>query len=287
MNDGLCLHNYIHDIINSNKNFEILEIYNLAAQSHVGLSFKMPEYTCQVDGFGVLKILEIIRNLPIETRNKVKFYQAGTSELYGEVLETPQNEDTPFNPVSPYACAKQFAFNMTKLYREGYNMYCVNGILFNHESPRRGENFVTMKIINGIKNILNGSQEYIELGNIYSKRDWGHAKDYVYGMWLMMQQNGVPNDYVLSTGQTISVKEFIEKSFLYKGIELIWEGEGLQEIGKDKKTGKTHIKIHEKYYRPCEVDLLLGDCTKATRELRWTREYTNIDELIDSMFNEK
>lgn len=287
MNDGLCLHNYIHDIINSNKDFEILEIYNLAAQSHVGLSFKMPEYTCQVDGFGVLKILEIIRNLPIETRNKVKFYQAGTSELYGEVLETPQNEDTPFNPVSPYACAKQFAFNMTKLYREGYNMYCVNGILFNHESPRRGENFVTMKIINSIKNIINGTQELIELGNIYSKRDWGHAKDYVYGMWLMMQQNGVPKDYVLSTGETISVKEFIEKSFLYKGIELMWEGEGLQEIGKDKKTGKIHIKIHEKYYRPCEVDLLLGDCTKATKELGWTREYTNIDELIDSMFNEK
>ena len=226
MSDGAAMTNYINDIVSQNPNFEVFEIYNLAAQSHVKISFEIPEYTADIDGIGVMRLLEIIRSQPKEIREKIKFYQAGTSELYGEVLETPQNEKTPFNPVSPYAAAKLYAYHMVKIYREGYGMFAVNGILFNHESPRRGENFVTMKIVNGVKrifsnkNVLNNGKKYIELGNIYSKRDWGHAKDYIRGMWLMLQQDK-PEDFVLATGETYTVKDFIEKAFNYKGIKLL------------------------------------------------------------------
>ena len=221
LSDGSGLSNYIHEIINNNKNFEVLEIYNLAAQSHVKISFEIPEYTADIDGIGVMRLLEIIRSLPEPIKNKIKFYQAGTSELYGKVLETPQNEKTPFNPVSPYAAAKLYAYNMVKIYREGYNLFAVNGILFNHESPRRGENFVTMKIVNGVKDIVSGKKQFISLGNIYSKRDWGHAKDYVYGMWLMLQQDK-PDDFVLATGQTFTVKNFVMHAFKIKGYNQYW-----------------------------------------------------------------
>ena len=282
LSDGSGLSNYIHEIINNNSNFEVLEIYNLAAQSHVKISFEIPEYTADIDGIGVMRLLEIIRSLPTEIKNKIKFYQAGTSELYGKVLETPQNEKTPFNPVSPYAAAKLYAYNMVKIYREGYNLFAVNGILFNHESPRRGENFVTMKIVNGVKDIVAGRKQYISLGNIYSKRDWGHAKDYVYGMWLMLQQDK-PDDFVLATGNTFTVKDFVMHAFRSKGYNLYWRGEGKDEVGYDQNH-IPRVKIDTKYYRPCEVDLLLGDASKAEKELNWKRYYDNIDKLIKDMF---
>ena len=255
----------------------------MAAQSHVAISFEIPEYTSDVDGIGVMRLLEIIRTLPDEQRNKVKFYQAGTSELYGDVLEIPQCETTPFNPVSPYAAAKLYAYHMVKIYREGYGLFAVNGILFNHESPRRGENFLTMKVVNGVKDIVNKKKQYISLGNIYSKRDWGHAFDYVNGMWLMLQQEK-PKDFVLATGKTYTVKEFVEKAFKYKGYELTWSGEGLEEIAKDQY-GILRVCINEKYYRPCEVEFLLGDASKAETELGWTRDYDTLHRLIVDMFN--
>jgi len=279
--DGAAMSNYLHEIVNTHQNFEVLEIYNLAAQSHVKISFEIPEYTAQVDALGTLKILEIIRSFPKEIRSKVKFYQASTSELYGKVLETPQNEKTPFNPVSPYASAKIYSYYIVKNYREGYNMFACNGILFNHESPRRGENFVTKKIVDAVKNIVNGTQECLQLGNLDSKRDWGHAKDYVRGMWLILQQEQ-PEDFVLATGETHSIRSFVERCFAYKDISLVWEGEGLNEIGKDEKTSKIIVKINEKYFRPCEVDLLLGDASKAEKQLGWKREY-DLNMLIDDM----
>lgn len=284
LTDGAGLSNYIHEIIRNNPNFKVFEIYNLAAQSHVAISFEIPEYTSDVDGIGVMRLLEIIRTLPEEQKNKVKFYQAGTSELYGKVLETPQNENTPFNPVSPYAAAKLYAYQMVKIYREGYRLFAVNGILFNHESPRRGENFVTMKIVNGVKDIVQGKKQYISLGNIYSKRDWGHAKDYVYGMWLMLQQKD-PEDFVLATGQTFSVKDFIMHAFRHKGYNLWWRGKGEEEIGYDQND-IPRIKIDTKYYRPCEVDLLLGDPSKAKKKLGWERRFDNMDKLIVDMFKD-
>ena len=282
LTDGAGLSNYIHEIIRENPNFKVFEIYNLAAQSHVAISFEIPEYTSDVDGIGVMRILEIIRTLPDKQRNKVKFYQAGTSELYGKVLETPQNEKTPFNPVSPYASAKLYAYHMVKIYRDGYGLFAVNGILFNHESPRRGENFVTMKIVNGVKDIVEGKKQYISLGNIYSKRDWGHAKDYVYGMWLMLQQD-TPDDFVLATGHTFSVKDFIMHAFRHKGFNLYWRGVGTNEVGYDEND-IARVKINPKYYRPCEVELLLGDATKAKKKLGWQRRFDNIDKLIVDMF---
>lgn len=283
LTDSAGLSTYIHNIIRENPNFEVFEIYNLAAQSHVGISFQIPEYTADVDALGVLRILEIMKNLEPEIRNKVKFYQAGTSELYGAVRETPQNENTPFNPVSPYAAAKLYGYYITKNYREAYNLYAVNGILFNHESPRRGENFVTMKIINGIKDILDGKREFIQLGNLDSKRDWGHAKDYVYGMWLIMQQENTPKDYVLATNETHSVRSFVERSFNMKGIQITWSGEGLNEVGTDQN-GIVRIKINERFFRPCEVDLLLGDASRAETELGWKREFDTLEKLIIDMF---
>jgi GDPmannose 4,6-dehydratase len=282
LTDGAGLSNYIHQIIADNKDFKIFEIYNLAAQSHVKVSFEIPEYTSDVDGMGVMRLLEIIRTLPKDIRDKVRFYQAGTSELYGKVLETPQSETTPFNPVSPYAAAKLYAFHMVKIYREGYGVFAVNGILFNHESPRRGENFVTMKIVNGVKDIFDGKKQYISLGNIYSKRDWGHAFDYVRGMWLMLQQDK-PDDFVLATGKTFSVKDFIMHAFRHKGYHLYWRGEGEDEVGYDQNH-IPRVKIDPKYYRPCEVELLLGDPTKAIKELGWERDYDTLDKLIVDMF---
>ena len=279
--DGAAMSNYLHEIVNKHQNFEVLEIYNLAAQSHVKISFEIPEYTAQVDALGTLKLLEIIRSFPQEIREKIKFYQASTSELYGKVLETPQNEKTPFNPVSPYASAKIYSYYIVKNYREGYNMFACNGILFNHESPRRGENFVTKKIVDAVKNIVNGRQECLQLGNLDSKRDWGHAKDYVRGMWLILQQEQ-PEDFVLATGETHTIRSFVERCFGYKGISLVWEGEGLREVGKDEKTGKIIVKINKKYFRPNEVDLLLGDASKAEKQLGWTREY-NLEGLIKDM----
>ncbi len=283
LTDGAGISNYIHEIIRNNTNFKVFEIYNLAAQSHVKISFEIPEYTSDVDGMGVMRLLEIIRTLPEEIRNKIKFYQAGTSELYGKVLETPQSETTPFNPVSPYAAAKLYAYHIVKMYREAYNIFATNGILFNHESPRRGENFLTMKVVNGVKDINSNKKDFISLGNIYSKRDWGHAKDYVKGMWLMLQQEK-PGDYVLATGETYTVKEFVNKAFSYKGYELKWFGEKENEIARDQN-GIVRIKIDSKYYRPCEVDLLLGDPSKAIKELGWKRDYNTLDKLIVDMFN--
>ena len=283
LSDGSGLSNYINEIINSNKDFEVFEIYNLAAQSHVKISFEIPEYTADIDGIGVMRLLEIIRSLPQIIQNKIKFYQAGTSELYGKVLEPRQNEKTPFNPVSPYAAAKLYAYHMVKIYREGYGLFAVNGILFNHESPRRGENFVTMKIVNGVKDIVDGKKQFISLGNIYSKRDWGHAKDYVYGMWLMLQQD-TPDDFVLATGYTFSVKDFIIQAFRHKGFNLYWRGKGKDEVGYDQND-IPRIKIDEKYYRPCEVDLLLGDATKAKKKLGWKLKFNSMDKLIKDMFN--
>ena len=279
-NSGLC--NYLFNIISQNSDFEVLEIYNLAAQSHVKVSFEIPEYTANVDGTGVMRLLEIIRSLPIEIQKKIKFYQAGTSEMYGKVLETPQNENTPFNPVSPYAAAKLYAYYMVKCYREGYNLFAVNGILFNHESPRRGKNFLTMKVVNAVNDIATEKKTLIELGNLDSKRDWGHAKDYVKGMWMMLQQDK-PDDFVLATGKTYTVREFVNRAFAYKGYTISWSGLGLNEIGIDQNN-KIRVKINPKYYRPCEVDLLLGDPTKAKEKLNWTMEFDTLDKLIKDMF---
>ena len=272
----------INEIINSNKDFEVLEIYNLAAQSHVQISFDIPEYTCNTNSLGVLNILETIRNLDNHNKTKIKFYQAGTSEMYGKVLETPQNENTPFNPQSPYACSKVFSHFLVNNYKDSYDIFACNGILFNHESSRRGYNFVTMKIIRGIKSIMNGELDYIELGNIYSKRDWGHAKDYVYGMWLMLQQD-ISDNYVLASGKTYSIKYFIEKCFEYMGKTITWNGSGLNEVGIDE-TNIIRIKINKKYFRPSEVDVLLGDPTKSIKNLNWIKEYDSIDKIIEEMF---
>ena len=268
-----------------NTDFSRFEIYNLAAQSHVQVSFEIPEYTTNVDAIGVTRLLEIIRTLPTDIREKIRFYQAGTSEMYGKVLAIPQDENTPFNPKSPYACAKLYAYHMVKIYREGYNLFATNGILFNHESSRRGPHFVTMKIINGIQDILTEKKELIELGNLDSKRDWGHTKDYVKGMWLMLQHN-TPDDFVLATGKTHSVREFVEKAFAYKGFTITWRGEKENEIGIDQNN-KVRIRINPRYYRPCEVDLLLGDATKAHNMLGWKREIDTLEQLIAEMFHQK
>lgn len=282
MMDGMGLSNFINEIINTNNDMERFEIYNLAAQSHVQVSFEIPEYTTDVDGIGVLRLLEIMKNFPLKIKNKTRFYQAGTSEMYGKVLEVPQSETTPFNPISPYAAAKLYGYYLVKIYREGYNLFATNGILFNHESSRRGAHFVTMKIINGIKDILTEKKALIELGNIDSKRDWGHTWDYVNGMWLMLQHDK-PDDFVLATGKTYSVRTFIEKAFAYKKIIITWVGNGLDEVGIDQN-GITRIKMNPKFYRPCEVELLLGNPEKAEKILGWKRDYDTLDKLIVEMF---
>jgi len=288
LSDGSSLTNYITKMTRENEGFEVFEIYNLAAQSHVQISFEIPEYTSLIDGLGTLKILEAIRTLPDDVKKKTKFYQAGTSEMFGAVLEKPQKETTPFNPQSPYACAKVYSHYLVNNYRDAYDLFACNGILFNHESKRRGENFVTMKVVNGVKKIVeqereNKSDYVLKLGNIDSKRDWGHSKDYVYGMWLMLQQEK-PDNYVLATGETYTVREFIERCFAKVGKEIEWSGKGVDEVGREKSTGKILVKIDEKYFRPCEVDFLLGDATKAETELGWKREY-DLDKLIDDMMS--
>ncbi len=255
------------------------EIYNLAAMSHVAVSFEMPEYTANADGIGTLRFLEAIRILGME--NKTKFYQASTSELYGGVLPRAQNEETPFYPKSPYGVAKLYGFWITKNYRESYGMFACNGILFNHESPLRGETFVTRKITRAVAKIKLGLQSTLYLGNIDAKRDWGHAKDYVEGMWLMLQAKK-PDDFVLATGKTYTVRHFIDLAFAEVGIKLDWKGKGVNEKGIDKKTGKIVVAIDKRYYRPAEVDHLEGDPAKAKRVLGWKHKY-DLKALVNEM----
>ncbi|WP_265129706.1 GDP-mannose 4,6-dehydratase [Chryseobacterium oranimense] len=256
------------------------EIYNLAAQSHVKVSFDVPEYTAESDAVGTLRLLEAIRILGME--NKTKIYQASTSELFGLVQEVPQKETTPFYPRSPYGVAKQYGFWITKNYRESYGMFAVNGILFNHESERRGETFVTRKITLAVGRIVNGYQEKLYMGNLDALRDWGYAKDYVECMWLMLQHD-VPEDFVIATGEMHSVREFCTKAFKVAGIDLEWEGEGVNEKGYDAKTKKVLIEIDPKYFRPAEVEQLLGDPSKAKNILGWNPTRTSFDELVNIM----
>lgn len=256
------------------------EVYNLGAQSHVGISFEVPEYTADVVGMGALRILEALRRL----KPQCKYYQASTSEMFGKVHETPQKETTPFYPRSPYGVAKLFAHWMAKNYRESFNMFCCSGILFNHESPRRGKEFVTRKITHGLARIKAGKQEFIELGNMDAKRDWGHAKDYVWAMWKMLQMEK-PDDYVLATGQTRTVREFVEIAGKHFGFDIEWQGDGVDEIGIDKISKSVIIKVNKEFYRPAEVDLLLGDPTKARNVLHWDGNYT-FEALVKEMCEE-
>ena len=255
------------------------EIYNLGAQSHVKVSFETPEYTAQVDGLGTLRVLEAVRLLGME--KKTRIYQASTSELYGLVQAVPQTETTPFYPRSPYGVAKLYGYWIIKNYRESYGMHCSSGILFNHESPRRGETFVTRKITRGLSLMSVGLQNVLELGNLNAKRDWGHAKDFVEAMWLMLQQDE-PDDYVIATGTQYSVREFVEATAPYFGFNIVWEGEGLDEKGIDKKSGRTIIKVHPRYFRPAEVESLLGDPTKAKEKLGWEPKIT-FNEIVEDM----
>jgi GDPmannose 4,6-dehydratase len=256
------------------------EIYNLAAQSHVQVSFDVPEYSGDVDAMGVLRILEAVRILGFTRKTKV--YQASTSELYGKVEEVPQTETTPFHPYSPYAVAKQYGFWITKEYREAYGMFAVNGILFNHESERRGENFVTRKITLAAGRIAEGLQDHLELGNMDSLRDWGYAKDYVECMWMMLQQE-TPEDFVIATGEQHTVRDFTERAFRANGMELGWEGQGLEEKGYDQKTGRMLVCVNPAWFRPTDVDNLLGDPTKARTVLGWNPQKTSYEELVRIM----
>lgn len=254
------------------------EVYNLGAQSHVAVSFEVPEYTAEVDAIGTIRLLDAIKDLGISPR----FYQASTSELFGGLPSTaPQSEVTPFYPKSPYGAAKIYAYWVTVNYREAYGLYACNGILFNHESPRRGETFVTKKITKAVANIKNGSQDCLVLGNLYAKRDWGYAKDYVEVMWLMLQQES-PDDYVIASGKAHTVKDFVDIAFREIGVKLVWSGSGVNEIGICSNTNKTLVKVDPKYYRPAEVDLLLGDPTKAEKMLGWKAK-TSLSELVRIM----
>lgn len=255
------------------------EIYNLAAQSHVKVSFDIPEYTANVDALGTLRILESIRLLGLETHTR--FYQASTSELYGLVQEIPQTETTPFYPRSPYACAKIFGYWIVKNYREAYHMFACNGILFNHESSRRGETFVTRKITIGLNAIKNKQQNCLYLGNLNALRDWSHAKDMVNGMWMMLQHK-IPDDFVLASGKQFSVKQFVERCAPYFGMDIVWEGEGMCEVGVDRNTNLIVIRVDPKYFRPTEVETLLGNPAKAKRELGWEPIIT-FDDLVQEM----
>ena len=256
------------------------EIYNLAAQSHVAVSFQVPEYTADTDGVGVLRVLEAVRIAGLSETTRI--YQASTSELFGKVAEIPQRETTPFHPRSPYAVAKLYGYWITKHYREAYKMFAVNGILFNHESERRGENFVTRKITLAAARIAAGLQDVLYLGNLDAKRDWGYARDYVECMWLMLQQE-IPEDYVIATGETHTVREFAQKAFERAGITLRFEGEGMEERGIDVATEKSVLKVSSEFFRPAEVDLLLGDPGKARMQLGWKPTQTSFEELVNKM----
>ena len=255
------------------------EIYNLGAQSHVKVSFEMPEYTGMVDGLGTLRILEAVRLLGME--KKTRIYQASTSEMFGKVQEIPQKETTPFYPRSPYGCSKVYAYWVTKNYRESYGMYSCSGILFNHESPRRGETFVTRKIVRGLKSISDGKQDVLVLGNLDAKRDWGHAKDYVEAMWLMLQQDEA-EDFVIATGKQYSVKDFVEKADEYFGMKIVWLKNDSEEVGYDMNTSRIVIRVDSKYFRPAEVETLLGDATKAKEKLGWEPKIS-FDQLVEEM----
>lgn len=270
--DSLSLMNII-------KKYKPQEIYNLAAQSHVAVSFETPEYTGMVDALGTLKILEVVRLLDMQ--HSIKIYQASTSELYGLVQEIPQKETTPFYPRSPYGVAKLYGYWIVKNYRESYNMFACSGILFNHESPRRGHNFVTKKIVNGLEAVSSARQDCLYLGNLNSLRDWGHAKDYVEAMWLMLQQDK-PEDYVIATGEQYSVREFVERCAPYYGLKIRWEGQGLDEVGIDTGSGKVIVRVDPKYFRPAEVETLLGDSSKARSVLGWKPKHS-FDDLVRDM----
>ena len=287
------LHLYYSDLVDSSSLLNLLadikpdEIYNLAAQSHVGVSFEIPEYTSNVDGLGTLRLLESMRSLKL---TDTRFYQASTSELYGKVLEIPQNEQTPFYPRSPYGVSKLYSYWITVNYREAYNFFACNGILFNHESPRRGETFVTRKITRGLSRICQGLSDCLYLGNLDALRDWGHAKDFVEAQWMILQQDK-PDDYVIATGKQYSVREFIIKAASRLGIEIEWSGHGLEEVGKIKslafdcdhlKNGQTIIKVDKRYFRPSEVETLLGDSAKARKELNWQPKIS-FEKLVEEM----
>lgn len=262
------------------------EVYNLAAQSHVKISFEMPELTANTNAIGTLKLLEAIKRCEVLglMKHKVKFYQASTSELFGGAMhQSAQNEQTKFHPKSPYGCAKLFAHALVVNYRESYDMYAVNGILFNHESPRRGENFVTRKISRSVAEIHTGKRQFVELGNLDARRDWGHAQDYVEAMWLMMQQTGIPKDYVIATGESHSVREFVEEAFEVVNRTIRWQGKGLDEVGIDEE-GIVRVKINEKFFRPSEVNCLLGDSSLARKELGWSPK-TSFKQLVHEMVN--
>ncbi len=283
--EGVSFHLHYGDVTDATNIIRIVqetqphEIYNLAAQSHVQVSFETPEYTANADGLGTLRLLEAIRILGRE--GKTRFYQASTSELYGKVREIPQNEATPFYPRSPYAAAKLYAYWITVNYREAYGMHASNGILFNHESPIRGETFVTRKITRAVASIKHGLQDRVYLGNLDAQRDWGHARDYVEGMWRILQQDDA-DDYVLATGESHSVREFVEKAFAHIGRTIDWRGSGTQEKGVDKATGQVLVEIDSRYFRPTEVDSLLGDASKARSKLGWTHK-TSFDALVKEM----
>ena len=282
LSDSTSIIKILNEIKNLNP--KILEIYNLGAMSHVAVSFTSPEYTGDIDGLGVLRILDAV--IALDMKKIVRFYQASTSELYGKVQEVPQTETTPFYPRSPYGVAKMYGFWITKNYRESYDMFACNGILFNHESPRRGETFVTRKITIALKNISQGKQDHLVLGNLDAKRDWGHARDYIEGMWLMLQHD-FPDDFILATNKMYSVRDFVELAFSIKGYNIIWQGTGVDEIGIDTISGRTLIKVSEKYFRPAEVEQLLGDSSKAQFELGWRPKTTFIDLVEEMVKNEK
>ena len=280
LTDSVNLLTILHEIKDTYVDLSRLEIYNLAAMSHVKVSFEMPLYTGDVDAMGTLRLLESIRTCGIPLKN-IRFYQASTSEMFGKVVEVPQKETTPFYPRSPYGVAKLYSHWITKNYRESYGIFACSGILFNHESPRRGHNFVTKKITDALSNIVQNKQSSLVLGNLNSMRDWGHAKDYIEGMWLMLQQD-TADDYILSTNEYHSVREFVEKSFALKGFSIKWRGEGLDEVGYDAISGRELVFVSSKYFRPAEVDELLGDSTKARTVLGWTPKYT-FTELVKEM----
>lgn len=279
LTDSSSLTSILSKINKEMKDDEILEIYNLAAQSHVGVSFEVPEYTAQTSGFGVLNFLEAIRSNNMI--NCTKFYQASTSEMFGKVQQIPQNETTPFYPRSPYAVSKLYGHWITKNYRESYNIFACSGILFNHASPRRGENFILRKISLGVAKIVKEKESCIYLGNINSKRDIGHSKDFIRGMWLMLQQDEA-DDYVLATSKTYTIRNFIEMAFDVVHIDIKWRGKGLEEVGYHEKDGAILVRISEKYFRACEVDLLLGDSSKAKEKFGWEAT-TSVKELIHEM----